>query len=80
MSDLKAKLISLAKNKAFRALVADYANGKISVRLGDSVLSGIPLMGGSVTVGDIVKVDFSSGSPIATVEAKLFPPVYECGC
>jgi hypothetical protein len=73
MSDLKAKLISLAKNKAFRALVADYANGKISVKIGDTVLSGIPLLAGTVAIGDIVKIDFSSGSPIATAEPRPFP-------
>ena len=73
MSDLKAKLISLAKNKSFRAFVAGYTNGKVSVKIGDTVLSGIPLIGNPVAAGDIVKIDFSSGSPVATAEAKLTP-------
>lgn len=67
MKSLKDNLTGLSKNKLIRATVLEVLGNRCTVRLvgNGKKLFGIPFIGGPVSVGKIVYVNYGSGSPVA---------------
>jgi carbonic anhydrase/acetyltransferase-like protein (isoleucine patch superfamily) len=64
---LRDKIASVSQNKLIRARVIEVMGNTVSVQLSQnaSKLYGIRLIGGPVSVGDIVHIDYISSTPIA---------------
>lgn len=66
MRQLRNKLIDLSRNRMFTGVVKSVINDKVTVDFGNGrVVRSIPLIGGPVSVGQSVQVDYISGSPMA---------------
>lgn len=67
MKSLKDNLAGLSKNKLIRATVLEVLGNRVTVRLvgNGKKLFGIPFVGGPVSVGKVVYVNYGSGSPVA---------------
>jgi hypothetical protein len=68
---IRRRVIRLPQGKRFRATVIDVVGAYCAVRLAQNgrMLRGIPYSGGNVAVGSEVRVDYTSGSPVALVVA-----------
>jgi hypothetical protein len=66
MTDLRSKITNLSKGKRIQATVVEVNNNLASVRMGSygQVLQGLNIVGGQLTVGDSVYVNYSSGTPV----------------
>lgn len=66
MADLRSKISNLSKGKRIKATVVEVNNNLASVRIGSSgqVLLGLNVVGGQITTGDSVYVNYSSGTPV----------------
>lgn len=82
-SGLRDKIAGVSQNKLIRARVIEVMSNTVSVQLSQNAhkIFGIRLVGGPVSVGDIVHIDYISGDPIAqaigtTTVATTPPPRY----
>jgi len=64
---LRDKVAGVAQNKLIRARVIEILGNTVSVRLTQNAsrIYGIRLIGGPVQVGDLVHIDYISGTPVA---------------
>ena len=64
--NLRKSVADISKQKRIKAIVVEYVNHLVSVRLSGStrLLKGLTLVGGPVTRGQLVYVDYSSGTPV----------------
>lgn len=67
MTKLKSGIASLSKNKLIQATVLDVIGDRCSVQLVSNgrKLFGIPFIGGPMSSGKTVYIDYSSGQPVA---------------
>lgn len=63
---LRSNVINLSRNRSFKGTVRSVINDKVTVDFGNGrLVRGIPLVGGRAIVGQVVSVNYISGSPVA---------------
>jgi hypothetical protein len=76
---LKGAIASIPKHKLLEGVVLEVLGSKMSVRLANNgrILVGIPYLGGPCSTGAAVRIDYSSGQPVAYAigEAYVAPVV-----
>jgi hypothetical protein len=67
LSRLKGAIASIPKHKLLEGTVLEVLGNKMSIRLANNgrILVGIPYLGGPCSTGAAVKIDYSSGQPVA---------------
>jgi len=64
MADLRSRIADISKGKRIKATVVEILNGYCTVSTGGKLYKGLSVIGGPVTVGQSVFLDFGSGTPI----------------
>lgn len=76
MGKLKGAVAAIPKNKLLEGTVLEILGGKMSVRLANNgrTLVGISYLGGPCSTGSRVRVDYSSGQPVAYAIGEEYKP------
>lgn len=64
MNNIRGKISDISKGKRIHAVVVEIINGRVAVSTGGRLYKGLDVIGGPVTIGQKVHLDFSSGTPI----------------